>query len=74
MVKDHSDSERGNLLLPIHGLLFFTISSKSYYIYIYIYIYKTSHKQDNANHRFLFYTSRGSLAGNLYRCLVDHDV
>ena len=22
MVKDHSDSERGNLLAPLHGLLF----------------------------------------------------
>ena len=27
MVKDHSDSERGNPLLPLHGLLF-PISSK----------------------------------------------
>ena len=27
MVKDHSDSERGNLLPPLHGLLFL-ISSK----------------------------------------------
>ena len=32
MVKDHSDSERGNLLLP-HGLLFLT-SSKGYFICI----------------------------------------
>ena len=30
MVKDHSDSERGNLL-PAHGLLF-PISSKGYFI------------------------------------------
>ena len=30
MVKDHSDSERGNLLLP-HGLLF-PISSNGYFI------------------------------------------
>ena len=22
MIKDHSDSEKGNLLLPLHGLLF----------------------------------------------------
>ena len=28
MVKDHSDSKRGNLLLPLHGLLFL-ISSKA---------------------------------------------
>ena len=27
MVKNHSDSERGNLLLPLHGLLL-SISSK----------------------------------------------
>ena len=32
MVKDHSDSERGNPLPP-HGLLF-PISSKGYFIYI----------------------------------------
>ena len=32
MVEDHSDSERGNPLLP-HGLLFL-ISSKGYFIYI----------------------------------------
>ena len=31
MVKDHSDSERGNLLLPLHGLFFF-ISSKGSFI------------------------------------------
>ena len=31
MVKDHSDSERGNLLPPLHGLLF-PISSKGSFI------------------------------------------
>ena len=31
MVKDHSDSERGNPLLPLHGLLF-SISSKGSFI------------------------------------------
>ena len=31
MVKDHSDRERGNLLLPPHGLLF-PISSKGSFI------------------------------------------
>ena len=31
MVKDHSDSERGNLLPPLHGLLFL-ISSKGSFI------------------------------------------
>ena len=33
MVKDHSDSERGNLLPPLHGLLF-VISSKCFFICI----------------------------------------
>ena len=32
VVKDHSDSERGNLLPPLHGLLFL-ISSKGSYNY-----------------------------------------
>ena len=53
MVKDHSDSERGNPLPP-HGLLF-PISSK-------VFLYASSHRQDNTYHR-LFYTSRGALAG-----------
>ena len=53
MVKDHSDSERGNLLLP-HGLLF-PISSKGSFI-------STSQIQDRTNHS-LCYTSRGALAG-----------
>ena len=48
MVKDHSDSDRGNPLPP-HGLLF-PISSKG------------SHRQDNTYHG-LCYTSRGALAG-----------
>ena len=38
MVKDHGDSERGNLLLPLHGL-FFLISSKGSF-----FIYATSHR------------------------------
>ena len=50
MVKDHSDSERGNPLSP-HGLLF-PISSKG----------SSSHRQDNTYHG-LCYTSRGALAG-----------
>ena len=41
MVKDYSDSERGNLLLP-HGLLF-PINSKDS-------LYAPSHRQDNTNH------------------------
>ena len=31
MVKDHSDSEKGNPLLPLHGLLFLLNSSKGYF-------------------------------------------
>ena len=30
MVKDHSDSERGNLLLPLHGLLVLIYSNGSF--------------------------------------------
>ena len=41
MVKDHSDSERGSLLLP-HGLLFL-ISSV-------FFIYASSHRQDSTYH------------------------
>ena len=51
MVKDHSDSERGNPLLP-HGLLF-PINSKGSFI---------SHRQDSTYHS-LCYTSRGALDG-----------
>ena len=53
MVKDHSDSERVNLLPP-HGLLF-PISSKGSFICIIA-------QQDNTYHG-LCYTSHGSLAG-----------
>ena len=53
MVKDHSDSERGNLLLP-HGLLFL-ISSKGSFICI-------THRQ-YSTYLHLCYTSRGALAG-----------
>ena len=51
IVKDHSDSERGNPLLP-HGLLF-PISCKGYFIYA------SSHRQDDTYHK-LCYTSRGA--------------
>ena len=47
MVKDHLDSERGNLLPP-HGLLFL--------------LYAPSHRQDSTYHS-LCYTSGGSLTG-----------
>ena len=52
MVKDHSDSERGNPLPP-HGLLF-SIDSKGL-------LYAPSHRQGNTYHS-LCYTSRGALA------------
>ena len=52
MVKDHSDSERGNTLLP-HGLLF-PISSKGSFI--------CKIPQDSTYHC-LCYTSCGALAG-----------
>ena len=53
MVKDHSDSEKGNPLPP-HRLLF-TINSK-------VLLYAPSHRQDSTYHG-LCYTSRGALAG-----------
>ena len=53
MVKDHSDSKKGNLLLP-HRLLF-PINSKGS-------LYAPSHRQDSTYHS-LCYTSRGALAG-----------
>ena len=49
MVKDHSDSERQNPLLP-HGLLFPVL------------LYAPSHRQDSTYHS-LCYTSHGALAG-----------
>ena len=56
MVKDYSDSERGNLLLPLHRLLF-PISSNGSFIYCTL-----SNRQDNTYHG-LCYTSSGALAG-----------
>ena len=53
MVKDHSDSERGNPL-PLHGLLF-PIKSKGSFIC-------TIHRENSTYHG-LCYTSRGALAG-----------
>ena len=53
MVENHSDSERGNLLLP-HGLLF-PINSN-------VLLYAQSHRQDSTYHG-LCYTSCGALAG-----------
>ena len=51
MVKDHSDSERGNPLPP-HELLFL-INSKGSFIYTI----------PDSTYQSLFYTSRGALAG-----------
>ena len=57
MVNDHSDSERGNQLLP-HGLPF-PINSKGSFI---------SHRQDSTYHD-LCYTSHGALAGTRNRSM-----
>ena len=56
MIKDHSDSERGNPLTSRHGILF-VISSKGSLIY-------TIPHQDNTYQGFC-YTSCGALAGML---------
>ena len=53
MVKDHSDSKRGNLLPP-HGLTF-RLAAR-------VLLYAPSHRQDSTYHG-LCYTSRGALAG-----------
>ena len=53
MVKDHSDSEKGNPLPP-HRLLL-SINSK-------VFLYAPSHRQYSTYHS-LCYTSRGALAG-----------
>ena len=54
MVKDHSDSERGNPLPPHMGYSFRLTARFS--------LYTPSHRQDNIYHG-LCYTSRGALAG-----------
>ena len=59
MVKDHSDSERGNPLPP-HGLLF-PISSMVFFICIFP-------QKDNTHHG-LCYTSCGALAGTRNRSM-----
>ena len=51
MVKDHSDSERGNLLMP-HGYSF-RLAAR-------VLLYAPSHRQDST---YLCYTSRGALVG-----------
>ena len=54
MVKDHSDSEKGNPLQP-HRLLLLILTAR-------VLLYAPSHRQDNTYHS-LCYTSRGALAG-----------
>ena len=53
MVKDHSDSEKGNPLPP-HGYSFRLAAG--------VLLYASSHRQDNT-YDGLCYTSRGALAG-----------
>ena len=59
MVKDHSDSERGNLLPP-HGRLTARF-----------FLYAPSHRQDSTYHG-LCYTSRGALAGTRNSSMGPH--
>ena len=61
MVKDHSNSERGNPLPP-HGLLF-SINSM-------VFLYASCHRQDNTYHG-LCYTSRLTLA-ETRDCTLKH--
>ena len=58
MVKDHSDSEKGNPLPP-HRLLFAAR----------VLLYAPSHRQDSTFHG-LCYTSRGALAGTRNSSMV----
>ena len=57
MLKDHSDSERGILRSPLHGLLF-PISKGYFYMH---------HSTDRIAHTKVFFNiSRGVLAGTRY--------
>ena len=64
MVKDHSDSERGNPL-PLHRLQF-PISSKGV-------LYASTHRQDNTYHS-ICYTTSGALAGTRNIMLKEGNV
>ena len=55
MVKDHSDSESGNPLPPLHGLLFSRLPPR-------VLLHAPSYRQDSTYHG-LCYTRRGALAG-----------
>ena len=57
MVKDHSDSKRGNPLPP-HGYSF-RLAAR-------VLLYASSHRQDSTYHG-LCYISRGALAGNIMK-------
>ena len=63
MLKDHSDSEKGNPLPP-HRLLL-SINSKGL-------LYAPSQGQDNTYHS-LCYPSRGALAGMRNSAMVHHE-
>ena len=54
MANDHSNSERGNPLPPLHGI-FFRLAAR-------VLLYAPSHRQDSTYHG-LWYTSCGALAG-----------
>ena len=64
MVKDHSDSEKGNPLPP-HRLLY-RLTAK-------VLLYAPSHRQDNTYHG-LCYNSRGALAGTRNTMVSGHMV
>ena len=55
MVKDHSDIDRGNMLLPLHGLLFFDLAARDL-------LYAPSDRHNSTYHG-LCYTGCGALAG-----------
>ena len=57
VVKDQSDSEVGNLLPPLHGLLFEYLQLAAWVL-----LYLPSPKQDSTYHS-LCYTSHGALVG-----------
>ena len=59
MVKDHSDSEKGNPLPP-HGLLF-RLTAR-------VLLYTPSHRQDSTHHG-LYYTNCVALAGTKHRSM-----
>ena len=59
-VKHHSDSEKGNLLLSLHGLIFPISSWESFTL-----LHAHSHRQHSTYHS-LCYTRCGALAGMIY--------